>query len=99
MGLNRNLSSGEIIEQVMYYSRQLHRDDERVTNIVIMGMGEPFHNYNETMHAIERLNDKDGYNFGARRFTISTVGLVPMIKRFSSEKHQINAGNITTHGR
>jgi len=90
MGLNRNLSSGEIIEQVMYYSRQLHRDDERVTNIVIMGMGEPFHNYNETMHAIERLNDKDGYNFGARRFTISTVGLVPMIKRFSSEKHQIN---------
>jgi len=55
-----------------------------------MGMGEPFHNYDNTMSAIDHLNDKDGYNFGARRFTISTVGLVPQIRRFADEKRQIN---------
>jgi len=55
-----------------------------------MGMGEPFHNYNNTMEAIDRLNDSEGYNFGARRFTISTVGLVPMIRRFADEKRQVN---------
>jgi 23S rRNA (adenine2503-C2)-methyltransferase len=90
MGFRRNLSAGEIIEQVLYYARQLKAQDEAVTNIVVMGMGEPFHNYEATMEAIERLNDPDGYNFGARRFTISTVGLVPAIRRFTKEKSQIN---------
>jgi 23S rRNA (adenine2503-C2)-methyltransferase len=65
-------------------------DLQNVTNIVLMGMGEPFHNYENTMAAIDRLNDADGYNFGARRFTISTVGLVPAIKRFADEKRQVN---------
>ena len=55
-----------------------------------MGMGEPFHNYDNTMAAIDLLNDTDGYNFGARRFTISTVGLVPQIRRFADEKRQVN---------
>jgi 23S rRNA (adenine2503-C2)-methyltransferase len=55
-----------------------------------MGMGEPFHNYDNTLAAIDRLNDPDGYNFGARRFTISTVGLVPAIRRFAAEKRQVN---------
>ena len=90
MGFRRNLSAGEIIEQVLYYARLLKAQDETVTNIVVMGMGEPFHNYEATMEAIERLNDPDGYNFGARRFTISTVGLVPAIRRFTKEKSQIN---------
>ena len=90
MGLKRNLSSGEIIAQVMYFARQLQNIGETVTNVVIMGMGEPFHNYNNTMEAIDRLNDPSGYNFGARRFTISTVGLVPVIKKFSLEKRQVN---------
>jgi len=53
-------------------------------------MGEPFHNYDNTMAAIDQLNDPEGYNFGARRFTISTVGLVPMIRRFANEKRQVN---------
>jgi 23S rRNA (adenine2503-C2)-methyltransferase len=61
-----------------------------VTNVVLMGMGEPFHNYDNTLAAIDRLNDPQGYNFGARRFTISTVGLVPAIRRFAAEKRQIN---------
>jgi 23S rRNA (adenine2503-C2)-methyltransferase len=90
MGLKRNLSSGEIIAQVMYFARQLQNIGETVTNVVIMGMGEPFHNYKNTMEAIDRLNDPSGLNFGARRFTISTVGLVPVIEKFSLEKRQVN---------
>ncbi len=90
MGFKRHLSSGEIVAQVMYYARLLHQENKNVTNIVLMGMGEPFHNYDNTMAAIDRLNDSDGYNFGARRFTISTVGLVPMIRRFADEKRQVN---------
>lgn len=90
MGFRRHLSSGEIVAQVMYYARMLKQQNEAVTNVVLMGMGEPFHNYNNTMAAIDRLNHPEGYNFGARRFTISTVGLVPMIRRFADEKRQVN---------
>lgn len=90
MGFRRNLTSGEIVEQVLYYARQLQTIDERVTNVVFMGMGEPFHNYNETISAIKRLNHHDGFALGARRFTISTVGLVPGIRRFTAENHQVN---------
>ena len=90
MGFKRHLTSGEIVAQVIYYARNLYAESQNVTNIVVMGMGEPFHNYNNTMAAVDRLNNPDGFNFGARRFTISTVGLVPMIKRFSNEKRQVN---------
>jgi 23S rRNA (adenine2503-C2)-methyltransferase len=90
MGFRRNLTSGEIIEQMLHYARLLKSAGERVTNIVVMGMGEPFHNYDETMAAIDRMNDPQGFNLGARRFTISTVGLIPAIVRFTSEKRQIN---------
>lgn len=90
MGFKRHLSSGEIVAQVMHYARHLHQQGERVTNIVVMGMGEPFHNYDNTMAAVDRLNDPAGYNFGARRITISTVGLVPAIRRFTAEKRQVN---------
>jgi 23S rRNA (adenine2503-C2)-methyltransferase len=90
MGFNRHLTSGEIVAQVMYYANMLHQEELAVTNIVLMGMGEPFHNYDNTMAAIDRLNDADGYNFGARRITISTVGLVPQIKKFADEKRQVN---------
>jgi 23S rRNA (adenine2503-C2)-methyltransferase len=90
MGFKRNLTSGEIVAQVMYYARQLKDQGESVTNVVVMGMGEPFHNYENTLAAIDRLNDARGYHFAARRFTISTVGLVPMIRRFADEKRQVN---------
>jgi 23S rRNA (adenine2503-C2)-methyltransferase len=90
MGFKRHLSSGEIVAQVLYYARMLSEVNESVTNIVLMGMGEPFHNYDNTMAAIDRLNDPSGFNFGARRFTISTVGLVPQIRRFADEKRQVN---------
>jgi 23S rRNA (adenine2503-C2)-methyltransferase len=90
MGFKRHLTSGEIVAQVMYYAHLLHDENKVATNVVLMGMGEPFHNYDNTLSAIDRLNDPQGYNFGARRFTISTVGLVPAIRRFAAEKRQIN---------
>jgi 23S rRNA (adenine2503-C2)-methyltransferase len=90
MGFKRHLTSGEIVAQVMYYARMLKEENLSVTNIVFMGMGEPFHNYNNTMSAVDRLNDSAGFNFGARRMTISTVGLVHQIKRFADEKRQVN---------
>lgn len=90
MGFQRNLTAGEIIEQALFFARELSRQGKRITNIVVMGMGEPFHNYEHTMEAIDRLNDPRGFNFGARRFTISTVGLVPIIERFTEEHRQIN---------
>lgn len=90
MGFKRNLTSGEIVEQVLYYARVLAEQGEKVTNVVLMGMGEPFHNYEAVMAAIDRLNHPDGFNLGARRFTVSTVGLVPAIRRFAAENRQVN---------
>jgi 23S rRNA (adenine2503-C2)-methyltransferase len=90
MGYRRNLSKGEIVGQVIHFARKLRAKDRALTNIVVMGMGEPFHNYESTLSAIDCLSDKAGFGFGARRFTISTVGLPPMIRRFADEKRQIN---------
>ncbi len=90
MGFGRNLSSGEIVEQVLRFARILKESAHNVTNVVIMGMGEPFNNYEAVMSAIDRLNDPTAFNLGARRITISTVGLVPMILRFAQEKSQVN---------
>jgi 23S rRNA (adenine2503-C2)-methyltransferase len=90
MGFRRHLSSGEIVAQVLHYARMLALEGLTVSNVVLMGMGEPFHNYDNTMAAIDRLNDLQGYNFGARRFTVSTVGLVPAIRRFADEHRQVN---------
>lgn len=90
MGFKRNLSNGEIVEQVLFFARELAKIGDSVTNIVFMGMGEPFHNYENVMKAIDQLNDSEGFQFGARRMTISTVGLVPQIKRFADEQRQVN---------
>jgi 23S rRNA (adenine2503-C2)-methyltransferase len=79
-----------VIEQVLFLGRELSQSGEKITNIVIMGMGEPFHNYDMVLEAIDRLNDPNGLNLGARRFTISTVGIVPGIRRFAAEKRQVN---------
>ena len=89
MGFKRNLTSGEIVAQVLHYARLLMAQNDRVTNVVIMGMGEPFNNYENTMAAVDRLNDPAGFKFGERRITISTVGLIPMIRRFAEEKRQV----------
>jgi len=90
MGFGRHLTSGEIVEQVVLFERVLRENNDSLTNIVVMGMGEPFHNYDHTMAAMDRLNHPKGLNIGARRFTISTVGLIPQILRFANERRQIN---------
>lgn len=90
MGFKRHLTRGEIVAQVIYYAHLLKTKGQHITNIVIMGMGEPFHNYEATLAAIDILNHPQGMNIGERRFTISTVGLVPAIRRFADEKRQIN---------
>jgi len=88
-GFVRNLTSGEIVEQVLHFARLLKGEGEKITNVVFMGMGEPLANYEATWQAIETLNVPDGFGLGARRITISTVGLVPGIERLSRERLQI----------
>lgn len=90
MGFKRNLSSWEIVEQVLFSARYLKEIGEKVTNIVFMGMGEPFLNYQNVMEAIKILNDKNSFNLGARHFSISTVGVVEGIERLAEENLQIN---------
>ncbi|NSW51773.1 MAG: 23S rRNA (adenine(2503)-C(2))-methyltransferase RlmN [Anaerolineae bacterium] len=90
MGFTRNLSAGEIVQQVLFFTGLLLAQQESLTNIVYMGMGEPFHNYDAVMKSIEILNDHQGFNFSQRRITISTVGLVPEIHRFTNEHSQVN---------
>ena len=90
MGFRRNLTPGEIVEQILYFTRKLNEFDRRITNIVFMGMGEPFHNYDAVMKAIRILNHPSGMMLGERRFTISTVGIIPGIQRFAEEASQVN---------
>lgn len=88
MGFFRNLTAGEIVAQVMHFAHELGQSGEHVTNIVMMGMGEPLHNYDNTLAAVDRLTDETGFNLGARKITISTVGLVPAIRRYADEQRQ-----------
>ena len=90
MGLSRNLSSGEIVAQVLFFARELAKNRDRITNVVFMGMGEPFHNYDHVMKAVNLINDPRGFGLGARRITISTAGIVPKIKAFAEEDLQVN---------
>jgi 23S rRNA (adenine2503-C2)-methyltransferase len=82
LGLTRNLSKGEIIEQVLRLDRLLG-PDERITNVVVMGIGEPLANLKSVLPAMETLNEKGGLGLGARRITISTVGLPEKIRELA----------------
>lgn len=86
MGFQRNLSRGEIAAQVYYFAHELQQHADQLSNVVLMGMGEPFHNYEESIEAMSLLNHAEGLNFGARRITVSTVGLVPQIRRYTAER-------------
>ena len=103
-GFRRNLTSGEIIEQVLQLQKIALKEDlleveqgkrkkgeiQGITNIVYMGMGEPLANYKNTIKSVKNVIDNSGINIGSRHITISTVGLVPKIKKLSKEKLQIN---------
>jgi len=93
-GLVRNLSAGEIIAQVHWFERYLRQEGPselrvqrpaRLTNVVVMGMGEPLANYQALIQALRAIADPDGFALSARSLTVSTVGLVPMIDRLSAE--------------
>jgi len=89
-GFKRNLTAGEILEQVLFFARFLKNKNEKVSNVVFMGMGEPFLNYENVLAAVRLLNDKDGFNLGARHISISTAGITEGIKKLSEEKIQVN---------
>jgi 23S rRNA (adenine2503-C2)-methyltransferase len=102
MGFDRHLSVGEIVAQVLYFARELRSAPwtaaglpgstpiDHITNIVLMGMGEPLHNYNNVLQSLHILNSAEGFNLGARHMTVSTVGLVPAIRKLSQEALQVN---------
>lgn len=81
----RNLSPGEIVEQIVAVEQDL---GDKISNIVFMGIGEPFDNYENVMKAIKIINNQKGLNIGARHISVSTSGLVPMIYKFADEKYQ-----------
>ena len=84
MGLVRNLSAGEIVGQVRVLAHNVDLRD-RAFNIVLMGMGEPLHNYDATMKALKILADEHGFALPPRRVTLSTVGLLPALERLARE--------------
>jgi 23S rRNA (adenine2503-C2)-methyltransferase len=102
MGFDRHLTAGEIVAQVLYFARELRtapwtaaglpgsKPIDHITNIVLMGMGEPLHNYDNVLQALRILNTAEGFNLGARHMTVSTVGLVPAIRKLSQEPLQVN---------
>lgn len=89
MGFSRNLNTAEIVEQALHFARLLESEGERLSNIVLMGMGEPLHNYDATLKAIHLMIASEGLAIGQRHITLSTVGLVPSIRRFADEGLQV----------
>jgi 23S rRNA (adenine2503-C2)-methyltransferase len=88
MGFNRNLTYREIADQIMYFQRLLRKKQESVTNIVFMGMGEPMLNLKNVSKAVDIINDPKKLSIGIRRVTISTVGYVPQMKEYFTNKHK-----------
>lgn len=89
-GLKRNLEAGEIVSQVLTVQKALDETDERVSQVVIMGIGEPFENYDEMIGFLKIINHDKGLNIGARHITVSTSGIIPKIYDFANESLQIN---------
>ena len=92
MGYTRHLTPGEIVAQAVHVGRALRAAGEphRLRNVVLMGMGEPLHNYEAVMHAIDILRDPNGLALAAERITLSTVGVVPGILRLAQEKRPLH---------
>lgn len=93
LSFERNLTTGEIIQQILMVSKYI---GEKISNIVFMGIGEPFDNYDNVMKAIRILNEPHGLGIGARHITVSTSGLVPQILKFADEGIQANL-SISLH--
>jgi 23S rRNA (adenine2503-C2)-methyltransferase len=90
MGLVRNLTAGEIVDQIRHWQRELAQRKERVSHVVYMGMGEPFNNYDATLASVRSLIDPEEFGISPRRLTISTCGVVPGIDALGGEGLPIN---------
>lgn len=97
MGFRRHLSAGEIVAQVVHVARELRRHGQTLRNIVLMGMGEPLHNYEATMAALETMMDQRGLAIAPRFITLSTVGVVPGIRRLTEERRPMRLA-VSLHG-
>ena len=86
----RDLSSGEIVAQLMHIQRMLDESEDRISNVVVMGTGEPFDNYDNVMEFLATVNDDLGIAIGARHLTVSTCGIVPKIIEFGKCGIQYN---------
>lgn len=86
----RDLTAGEMVNQILMVQKDLDEQEARVDNIVVMGTGEPFDNYEEVLRFCKIVNSDLGLAIGARHITISTCGIVPMIERFADEHYQYN---------
>jgi len=90
MGLTRNLTTAEIVDQVRHWQHVLAAREERVSHVVFMGMGEPLHNYVATVAAVRTLIDPEAFGISARRVTVSTAGVVPKIDALADEGIPLN---------
>jgi len=90
MGFQRHLSTGEIVSQFIHVARAYDPKEERPRNIVLMGMGEPFHNFGATVKALDIFMDPRGLSIGPRYITVSTVGIPKAIRRFADKRIPIN---------
>jgi len=98
MGFRRHLDAGEIVAQAHHLERKIRQNHEdRIRNLVLMGMGEPLHNFGESMHALDILCDTRGLNIGPGRVTISTVGHVPGILELARHPRRYNLA-VSLHG-
>ena len=97
MGFVRHLRPGEIVAQVLHANRALAEKGARLRNLVLMGMGEPLHNYDSVMTALEIISDTGGINIGPSKITISTVGVVPGILRLAEERRPYGLA-VSLHG-
>ena len=86
----RGLTTGEMVKQILYVQKHLDERNDRVRNIVIMGIGEPFDNYDNAINFMNIVNDDHGLEIGARRITVSTCGLAPKIREFADGNYQYN---------